>query len=321
MSEEQGSHPKDEKKKSGPSPLSIVLFPLFPVRLMFRWMYQDPNIRGELLGAVIVAGLVAISAVSGFIFGAAEDRRLDKELRIQTMTARYQTQLDALKAFSDAIPKNVTFISRQKGAQLALEAGPEASSDSRSSQELQALEQSLVQDWLETVDHYTSVCRGVRASFASQEGIEAVKNCELALDTFRRIDLNTELLKRNAGRIDELLGHATLPEDQRAEVEHAVENLRKYTSNAAMMDPPAVPGLRLDTRLSDEQRLALMQRAWAHRAAGQGLVATGTLTLSFYAETLDAVTAELREYDERLRPEDSRDVLGDVKGLVDTGDE
>lgn len=309
----KADQPETKKTGTGPGLFSIVLLPLLPFRLMFRWMFRDPNIRGELLGAVIVASLVAISAATAYFYGDAEDRRLDKELRLQTQSARYQTQLDALKAFSDGIPKNITYVTRRKNAALQASVGPIASQQAASRQDLLDFEQELTREWLQTVDHYTSVCRGVRASFTDSAVIDAVTGCEAALETLKNVETDADRLRRAAETLGELLDAAGLSEQEHANQEANLTTLVQYV-DAAMricendfsVCPPEIPELDLEG-LSQQQRSSVTQHAWLYRASTIGYSVAAIIAQAYYGTALDAMTNELRSFDQSLLASDQSD--------------
>ena len=95
-------------------PIGWVLFPLLPFRLLFRWIYQNTDIRGELLGALIVACLILISAITGYLYGGQEDKRQFRQMEREFELETYKAQLAAQKSFSDGIPKNMLYGAMRK---------------------------------------------------------------------------------------------------------------------------------------------------------------------------------------------------------------
>ncbi|MEO0512740.1 MAG: hypothetical protein AAF108_07570 [Planctomycetota bacterium] len=230
MSDEQanGSESGGVKVSTKFGPIGWVLFPLIPVRLLFRWMYQDTDIRGELLGALIVACLVLVSAVTGYLFGGQEDRRAAQAYEREFSLALYQSQLGSMREFSDGMPKNMAYTGARKGQQIrgwlltglanlyqsqALEyeaaaADGDASASERArasarAEQLRVLEASsrpqgesaqadalaLRGDWLQGTTHYLALCRGVDSQFESEQVADAVARAETVLDVLIRLDV------------------------------------------------------------------------------------------------------------------------------------
>lgn len=218
MSDSESSNQPKNPNKIGP--IGWILFPLLPVRLLCRWMYQDVNIRGELLGALIVACLVMISAVTGFIFGDQEDRRLSRELELSLFSA----QSEAMKDFADGIPKNLSFLAtrKQPGLQASyfqrVEGVPGLPASNIENIQVQKAQQSTLElelrrEWLTQTTHYVSLSRGIEAQFESWAVIDAVQRTEQMLSTLQGLELRQAGLREAIEDLRSLLTPGAKPQD------------------------------------------------------------------------------------------------------------